>query len=63
MKFKVKCCVGKKDKIKFFQTIENAEKEFDKFSNLQRKGEITVFLSENTVGEVYKVIKQKVIIN
>ena len=63
MKYKIKCCIAKKEKIKFAETLKDAEEKFDAFVNLKKKGEITVFLLENTFGEIYKVIKQKVIIN
>ena len=63
MKYKIKCCIGNKEKTEFAETIKDAEKKFDKFLNSKSKGEKTVFLLENTFEERYKVVKQQVVLN
>ena len=62
--YKIECCIGnKKAKVKFANTREQAETEFDKFLNIKTKGEIAVFLLKNVFEDSYKVDKHQIKIN
>lgn len=66
-KYRIVCIIdhkGKqKKKVEYRDTPELADLVFSDFTMSKDKGEISVFLAENTFGDRYRIFKNKILIN